>query len=192
MDRRNFVAAVTALTLSLAITGISAAQMYTPAQTARSTLLLLRIDGIPGDSAVDRHKGEIDIESYSWVESRAASGAPGGGATGRVNAGSFHFSARSSQASPRLFQACASGQVLRSAVLTVWITQQERQYWRMWDVTVHHYKNSLDLKKDLMSWDEFSLDFARIEFDYRPVSLSGGPAPPPIRSGWDVRANRPF
>jgi type VI secretion system secreted protein Hcp len=192
MDRRHFVAAVTALTLSLAITGICTAQMYTATQTARSTLLLLRIDGIPGDSMVDRHKGDIDIDSYSWVESRAASGMSGGGSAGRINMGSFHFSTRASQASPRLFQACASGQVFRSAVLTVWTTQQERQYWRMWDVTVHHYKNSLDLKKDLMSWDEFSLDFARIELDYRPVSLSGGPAPPPIRSGWDVRANRPF
>lgn len=76
--------------------------------------------------------------------------------------------------------------------MTVWITHHEQLYWKLGDVTVRDYRNSLDLKKDRLPQDEFSLDFARIEIDYRPPPQSGGPAPAPIRSGWDVRANRPF
>ena len=190
--KKHLFAIVMASSFILGITGIAMAQTYTATQTARSTLLLLRIEGIPGDSVVDRHKGDIDIESYSWAENRAASAQSGGGAAGRVNVGSFRFSAPTSQASPRLFQACATGQVFRSAVLTVWITHHERLYWRLADVTVRDYRNSLDLKKDRLPQDEFSLDFARIEIDYRPPPQPGGPSPAPIRSGWDVRANRPF
>ena len=41
----------------------------------------LRLDGIPGESVDAKHKGEIDVLSWSWGEIAADAGAaPGGGA----------------------------------------------------------------------------------------------------------------
>jgi type VI secretion system secreted protein Hcp len=191
MDRRHFVAAVTALALILIFAETPVAQTLTPAQVARMSSAYLRLDGIPGDSLTDRHRGEIDIDTFSWAQNRAASGMSGGGAAGRASMGTFHFTTYLGQASPRLFQACTTGQVIRSAVLSVSVPNHEYLYWRLWDVTVREYRTVHDTKKDHRPREEFSLDFGRIEIEYRPVAHTGAPMQP-VRSGWDVRANRPF
>ncbi len=38
----------------------------------------LKIDGVEGESTSDKHKGEIDIESFSWGVANSASAAHGG------------------------------------------------------------------------------------------------------------------
>ena len=43
----------------------------------------LKIDGIEGESSDDKHKGEIEVESFSWGATQAGSPGPGGGAHGR-------------------------------------------------------------------------------------------------------------
>src|SRR5262245_15035932 len=80
----------------------------------------LRIDGIQGGSTDSKHKGEIDIESFSWGEQNTPSAGGGGGAggAGKVNMRDFHFVARTNKASPILLVACASGQHFKSATLT--------------------------------------------------------------------------
>jgi type VI secretion system secreted protein Hcp len=191
MDRRLFFATVTAVLLSLGLTGISLAQTHTATQAAKASSAYLRLDGIPGDSPVVGHRGEIEIETYSWAESQPAAGASGGRASGRVNMGTFHLTAVLSPASPRLLQACANGQIIRSAVLSVSVPNYEFLYWRLWDVTIRDYRSILDTRKDPRPRDEFSLEFARIEIEYKPVTATGAQIGP-VRSGWDVRANRPF
>ena len=39
----------------------------------------LKIDGIEGESRDDKHKDEIEIESFSWGETQTGSFAVGGG-----------------------------------------------------------------------------------------------------------------
>ena len=65
---------------------------------------LLKIAGIDGESPHDKHKGEIDVESWSWGETQTAS--PVGGARGRgrkVSMNDFTFTMKLSKASPKLF-----------------------------------------------------------------------------------------
>jgi type VI secretion system secreted protein Hcp len=79
----------------------------------------LKIDGIDGESQDDRHAREIDVLSFSWGESNAGAAAHGGGAgAGKVSMQDFHFTMRFNRASPLLARACATGQHIRSAVLT--------------------------------------------------------------------------
>ena len=77
----------------------------------------LKIDGIKGESLDDKHKDEIDVESFSWGVSQAAalSGA-GGAGTGKAQFHDFHFTMRINKASPALFLDCASGQHIKEAV----------------------------------------------------------------------------
>ena len=37
----------------------------------------LKLDGIPGESIDDKHKGEIDVLSWSWGESQRAAASAG-------------------------------------------------------------------------------------------------------------------
>lgn len=166
-----------------------------PAAEAQKQMnAFLRLEGIAGESADAKHRGEIDIESFGWSESQTGSGSqPGGGRSSeRINAGSFQFSAYTSQASPRLFQACATGQRVKTAVLTVRNRSGlEYMTWRLTDVSVRDYKIVGDTNRDARTRDEFSLEFSRIEFEYRPVQPNGQPGQP-VKAGWDAVQNRPF
>jgi type VI secretion system secreted protein Hcp len=79
----------------------------------------LKIDGIDGESADAKHKGEIDVASWSWAEQQTGThAAGGGGGAGKVSMQDVHFVMRTSKASPKLMLACASGQHIKKAVLT--------------------------------------------------------------------------
>src|SRR3954464_1271626 len=79
----------------------------------------LKIDGIAGDSVDAEHKGEIEVEAFSWGESQSGTVAHGGGGgAGKVAMQNFSFRMRSSVASPKLFLACATGTHIKEATLT--------------------------------------------------------------------------
>lgn len=82
---------------------------------------LLEIDGIKGESTDDRHRGTIEIQSFSWGMSNAGTttAGGGGGGAGKVSIQDFHFTTKLSKASPQLIMACATGQHIKSAKLFV-------------------------------------------------------------------------
>lgn len=159
------------------------------AQAQKTMNAFLRIDGIAGESTDSRHRGEIDIESFGWSESQVGAGGSAGGggrATGRTNMGGFQFSAFTSQASPKLFQMSAAGQFIKNVILTVRNRAGlETMTWKLMDVTVRDYKIVGDTNRDARTRDEFSLDFQKIEFEYRPV-LPNGTLGPAVKERWDV------
>src|SRR5687768_18000173 len=82
----------------------------------------LKLDGIKGESTADKHKDEIDIMSFSWGLTQAATAGFGGGAgAGKVQMQDFHFTSKVSRASPQLFLSCASGKHIPTATLTAQI-----------------------------------------------------------------------
>jgi type VI secretion system secreted protein Hcp len=77
----------------------------------------LKIEGIKGESQDDKHKDEIDVQSFSWGVSQTIGRAGGGGAgAGKAQFQDFHFANLISKASPSLFLACASGEHIKQAV----------------------------------------------------------------------------
>src|SRR5512140_2425488 len=78
----------------------------------------LKIEGIEGESEDSEHKGWIDVLSWSWGETQTGTMAyGGGGGGGKVSMQDFHFVMRVCKASPKLLEACASGQHYGSATL---------------------------------------------------------------------------
>lgn len=75
----------------------------------------LLLDGIPGDSHDPRHRGEIEVESFTWGESLpVTTGIATGGQTrtGRVTIRPLVVRARTGTATPELLLACASGRLV--------------------------------------------------------------------------------
>lgn len=150
----------------------------------------MRIDGIPGESTNSRHVGEIDIISFSFGL-HSGTGHSQGGSSGKVAFQDLHFTASINKASPKLFLACASGQHVKSAVLT-----GERPNGRklnkfleieLRDVLVSSYQASGHQGQE-PPIDEVSVSFRAIKFTEVPSSPKGTPGQPAIE-GWDLAAN---
>ena len=76
----------------------------------------LEIDGIKGESSAKGHEGAINVESFSWGVSNPAVGSAG---AGKATFKEFTVTKKTDTSSPKLMVACASGQHIKSAVLTV-------------------------------------------------------------------------
>ena len=146
----------------------------------------LRIDGVDGESADAKHKGEIVLEAFSWHESNAGSVSIGGGAAaGRVHFDDLRCVARTSKASPRLLVACASGEHLKSALLTCRRTTGVKLEFlkiALTDVLVSSYAVAGAVDPPA---DEFALAFGKVEIEYTPQAPSGK-VDPVVLAGWDV------
>jgi type VI secretion system secreted protein Hcp len=86
--------------------------------------MFLKLDGIGGDSTDDKHKNEINVTSFAFALGRGGDGTGSGagvagtvpGAKGRLQ--TMRVDKLYDAASPKLFRAAASGQHIKSAVLT--------------------------------------------------------------------------
>ena len=151
----------------------------------------LKIDGIEGESADKAHAKEIELLSFSWGLSQAGAGAlGGGGGAGKAAFQDFVFVARVSKASPKLFLTCASGQHVKSVVLSCRRSggaQLEFLKIKLSDVLVTSYQVGGSSPEEPL--DQVSLNFAKIEVEYTPSSKSGK-AEPPVKAGWDLKAKK--
>jgi type VI secretion system secreted protein Hcp len=86
----------------------------------RSGRSFLKLDGIKGESSESKHKGEIDIVGFSFGASNpVTSQHGGGGGAGKVSIQSFTITKKIDKASPLLFKACATGEHIKKAVITM-------------------------------------------------------------------------
>jgi len=150
----------------------------------------MRIDGIPGESTNSRHVGEIDVLSYSFGLQNNT-GHTGGGGAGKAAFQDFHFTAATGKASPKLLLACASGQHIKSAVLTGEHADGEKfqKFLEidLTDVRVSNYQAGGHQGQESPT-DEVSLSFRTIKFTDIPVTPKGVPGQP-VTAGWDVAAD---
>jgi type VI secretion system secreted protein Hcp len=104
----------------------------------------LKLDGIKGESADAKHKGEIDIESFSWGLSQTGTSAQGGGGgAGKVKVHDFTIIKRTDASSPLLMLNCANGAHIKEANFVVRKAGGEQLEYlkiKLTDVLVSSYK----------------------------------------------------
>lgn len=153
--------------------------------------MFLKLDGIKGESVDEKHKGEIDILSFTFGVSQQGTSSVGGGA----GAGKAHFSdinivKRADKSSPILMLKCATGEHLASASLTVRKaggTQQEYYKIKLTDLIVSSFQNSGNDGTDV-PMESVALNFAKIEFEYYEQTPQGGLGGQ-VRAGYDLKKN---
>jgi type VI secretion system secreted protein Hcp len=82
----------------------------------------LQIDGIPGESTDDRHKDWIELLSYDHKvvqPTSATRSSAGGGSTGRSQHHDYVITKYVDKASPKLFEAVASGKHFSKAKIEI-------------------------------------------------------------------------
>jgi type VI secretion system secreted protein Hcp len=153
----------------------------------------LKVDGIQGESKDSKHKDEIDVESWSWGETQSGTFAGGGGGgAGKVAMQDFHFVMRVNKASPKLLLACATGEHVKSAVLTCRKAGKEQQEYmkiKFSDCLVSSFQTGGSEGSDILPVDQISLNFAKIEYEYKeqkPDGTLGGAT----KAGYDLKQNK--
>ena len=166
----------------------------------------LKIDGIKGESADAKHKGEIDIESFSWgLDQAGTSVTGGGGGAGKVKVHDFSITKKTDASSPLLFLNCANGSHIKEANFVVRKAGGEQLEYlkiKLTDVLVSSYKpNALTgallpavqgagQGGDEIPSEHVTFNFAKVEFAYQPQGADGKAQGGPILAGWDVKANQ--
>lgn len=137
----------------------------------------LKIDGVDAESTDSKHKGEIELESFSWGESNSGTAGHGGGAgAGKVVASDFHFVKKLDKASPVLMISCATGKHFKSAVLTTRKAGGEQHdYFKvtMSDVLVTSYQLGGAAASDVVPTEQVSMNFAKLEMVYKEQKADG-------------------
>lgn len=137
----------------------------------------LKLDGIQGESKADKHTDEIDVLSWSWGETQSGSFASGtgGGGSGKSQMQDFHFTMEHSKASPALMLACATGDHIKSALLTCRKAGKDQQEFlkiTMSDCLISSYQTGGSSGK-VIPTDQISINFAKIEHEYKAQDATG-------------------
>lgn len=151
----------------------------------------LKIDGIPGESRDEAHRGEIELDSFSWGQTQAGVQRSGEGkGAGNVRFQDFHFVMKVSAASPKLFLTCASGDPITNAILTVRKAGREPADYLQWtfeDLLCTSYQTGGSSGNE--PTEQISINVGKIQVAYKVQTEAGGGT---IQAGWDVKKNQAF
>lgn len=136
--------------------------------------IFAKIGDIKGESLDSKHKGEIEVLSWSWGLANAGSkGTGGGGGAGKATFHDLSFTHNIDKASPLLMKGCATGQHLKEATIThrkAGKGQQEFLVIKMNDVIVTSVTSG---DSENAHVETVSLGFAKVDLEYRPQKADG-------------------
>ena len=152
--------------------------------------IFAKIGDIKGESADDKHKGEIEVLSFSWGVSNSASITGTGGGAGKATFHDIVFTHGIDKASPSLLRACATGQHIKEATIThrkAGKGQQEFLVIKLNDVIVTSV--ALNDASGGTSSENVGLAFAQVDFAYSPLKANGQ-LDAAVHFKYDIKANK--
>lgn len=154
--------------------------------------MFLKIDGVTGESVDSKHKGEIDVLSWSWGMSQSGSmHVGGGGGAGKVSVQDLSITKYIDKSSPTLMLACCNGKHFSSAFLTVRKAGEnpvEYQKIKMSDVLISSLSSGGSGGEDRLT-EHMTLNFAHFEVTYTPQKQDGS-ADAGITKTWNIAQNK--
>jgi type VI secretion system secreted protein Hcp len=154
--------------------------------------MFIKIDDIKGEANDAKHKGTIDVLSWSWgVTQSGTTHMGGGGGSGKANVNDLTLTKYIDRASPVLLKICCSGKHIKTAVLTVRKAgDKPLEYLKitMEDAIVSSVSTGGSGGSDRLT-ENVTLNFARVKMEYVPQKPDGsGDAAVPM--GWDIACNK--
>jgi type VI secretion system secreted protein Hcp len=157
--------------------------------------MFLMLDGIKGESTDDKHKGEIDIEAFSWGLAQSGSGHRGtGSGTGKVDVQDIHITKKIDKSSPTLQLACANGKHITKGKITLRKAGENPLEYLTIDldsVFVSNYQLSYSAGSLDVPNETFGLNFVKIKTEYWTQSDKGAKGEN-ANFSWDVAKNVKF
>ncbi len=154
--------------------------------------MFLKLGDIKGESSDGKHKGEIDILSWSWGASQTGTTHMGtGGGAGKVSVQDLSFTKFIDRSSPDLLLYICNGKHIKNALLTVRKAGGDPlEYLKinMEDLIISGLSTGGSGGEDRLT-ENVTLNFARVKYDYTPQKPDGT-ADSPLTTGWDIAANQ--
>ena len=137
--------------------------------------MFLKIADIDGDSTSEKHKGWIDVLSYSWGATLPVDRTSGGGtATGRTQSQDFSFVKYPDSASPKLMQKVCNGTHITEATLSLVKSGENPQEFmkiKLSDVLISSYQTGGSA--GMLPGEQVSFSFAKIELSVAEQNPDG-------------------
>ena len=155
--------------------------------------MFLKIEGIKGESADDKHKDEIDVLAWSWGASQSGTmHTGGGGGAGKANFQDVSVTKWVDKSSHALLKAVSVGQHVKSALLTVRKAgEKPLEYIKltMKDCLISSISTGGSGGEDRLT-ENITINFGNFAYEYTPQKADGsGDAVLPF--GFDIKANKP-
>ena len=153
--------------------------------------IFAKIGTIKGESTDAKHKDEVELLSWSWGLSQTGEHlGGGGGGTGKANFSDFNFSHHIDKASPVLMSACATGEHIKEATITVRKAgkgQQEFLIFKMNDVIITSVRPSV--KEGEATMEDVTMRSAKVDFEYKPQKADGS-LDAGVHFKYDIKLNK--
>jgi type VI secretion system secreted protein Hcp len=172
----------------LITTGVMATSLLAPNVAAAANDMFLKIDGIQGESADAKHKGEIDVLSWSWGES-AGTAKTKRGPLPAACIQDLSLTKLVDSATPALIVNTMTGQVAQTAVLVVRKAGKEPLEFltfTMKNVRITSYQTGGTSQGDSALTENVVLNFEALEGQYvrqKPDGSADTPIPFQIFAG---------
>ncbi len=154
--------------------------------------MFIKIGDVKGESTDDKHKGEIDVLSWSWGATQSGtSGIGGGGGAGKVQLQDLTITKYIDKSSPTLLKMCCDGSHIGTSVLTVRKaggTALEYLKLTLDEALVSSITTGGSGGQDRLT-ENITLNFSKIKMEYTPQTAKGA-GEASVTQGWDVAANK--
>lgn len=131
--------------------------------------VFLKIDGIPGESNDHKHKGEIDVLSWSWSITNPV--------RGRTTVEDLRVFKPIDAATPLLFDAACAGEPVGRAWLSVRKAggKQDLEFFKvvLEDVLITSIRTGGNSTSDTVPMEEIAMNFSKIEIEYTEQKEDG-------------------
>jgi len=163
---------------------------------AFDAFLKITTPDVAGESQDAKHKGEIELFSFSLGAHNPTTigSATGGAGAGKVSFSNFSIMKKTDKTSPILFQACAGGTHYGKAVITLrkagGDAQVEYLKYSFGTVFVESINWSGSSGGDDAPAESVSFVYGDFQVDYQPQGKDGKPEGGAIHGGWSVMNNK--
>ena len=148
----------------------------------------LKLPDIPGESANEGHKDEIEILSFSFGATQTG-GTTGGAGAGKVIFSDISFTKPVDKSTPLLYLTCAQGKHIPTAVLYGRKAGERNTDYlviTLSDVLISSVQTGGSAGD--RPTESISLNYTKIEFSYARQK-SDGSYDAPVKTGWDIKQN---
>jgi type VI secretion system secreted protein Hcp len=151
----------------------------------------LSLDGIKGESQDHKHKGEIQIDSFSFgMNQTGGMSSGGGGGTGKVSVHDISVTKHVDTATAPLMYHCASGKHIPTGLITVRKAGDKPLEYlkiKLVDILISGVQEA-GHGSDLLT-ENITLNFSKFHVEYMEQKADGSGSPGG-EMGWDVKANQ--
>ena len=154
--------------------------------------IFAKIGDIKGESLDSKHKDEIEVLSWSWgVQQSGTMAHGGGGGEGKASFNDFNFTHHVDKASPVLLKACATGEHIKEATITVRKAgkgQQEFLIIKMNDVLITSVNPGVGADSEAVA-ESVAMQFAKVDLEYKPQKADGS-LDAGLHFKYDIKGNK--